>query len=216
MKKYFRIVLGKNHAYADESVKGNDASEKNRFFKKENDFFNVFFNSIDGEDLKEEEKLNKFEKKYLTSKDQVNNFLEQVINVLEFLKLIYSPTESHEFNAAVYQLTNDLPEKKKEARNRSMALLRLTRNMISTSDNSRYLIFNLIIKTGTNYNAVVFVLLNSLWNINKIVFYDEIWQNDKSNEIRPRYLKYINKKVNLSNINEFFHPSNLQNNEENT
>lgn len=190
----------------DESVKGKDSSEKGRFFKKEDDFFSVFFNSIDGEDTPQEElKLFKFEKRFLNNKDDIYKFLKQVIDILEFLKLVYLPLETHEFLQAIYTETSGLPPKKKEEVNKVMALLRLTRNMISASDNSRYLIFSLIIKNGTDYTRVAHILANGLWHINKIVFFDEIWQNDKSNLIRPRYLKYISRDLNFNDIQAFFH-----------
>ena len=76
--------------------------------------------------------------------------------------------------------------------------------MIQMSSNSRYLIFNLAIHLGEVYKTQFFSYTIGIWHINKLVFYDEILLNEKSNVIRTRYLKLIENKIVLQDFKSMF------------
>lgn len=154
--------------------------EKHKFIKDEDDFFKVFFNSIDGTSrTRQSQFLNVFES-YLESDDKIINFLDQVIDLSNFCVDIEKSLDAS--NTFIDKFT------KASEKQKVKALIRLLKSALAQSDNLRFLLFYIVRK----YNTLKYNLVSGIWNIVRIYFYTEIYINEKSNEIRTQYLKYIN------------------------
>lgn len=166
--------------------------EKSGFIKDEDDFFKVFFNSIDGENRTKHTKfLEKFELLFLANDEAIIKFLEEVIVLSNFCNYIKKALDS----------TNDFIDKFKTSdKNKVKALIMLLDSALSQSDNLRFLLFYIVRK----YNTVEYNLVLGIWNIIRIYFYTEIYINEKSNEIRTQYLRYISSDSNGGEVSQLF------------
>lgn len=157
----------------------------NKFVKSEDDYFKVLFNSIKGDDLtKEDEFIELFEFLYLDGDKKIISFLSNAINVVSFYRIIHSSLDANN-NFIKDYFTKDEQDKVK-------ALLRLLMQAIKISDNSRFILFHILIK-NPNYNNSNYTIINSIWNLIRYVLHEEVYRNKKSNVIRTEYLSKIKK-----------------------
>gem|GEM_PF-2112634 len=166
------------------------------FIKNEDDFFKVLFNSIKGDDItSENEFIEIYEKLYLTSDDQILIFLEEVKKVITFYELIFKSLD----------IENQFIEKnfqKSVRKDKVRALLQLLKVALENSDNSRFLLFNLVRKY--DFYDQHELIVQGVWTIIRMVFFEEIFSNTKSNVVRTDFLKKISEiessKLYYSNI----------------
>ena len=156
----------------------------NRYVKSEDDFFKVFFNSIKGDDItKEDEFIELFEKLYLDGDKKIVSFLNNTITVYSFYRIIHSSLDAKNNFTGYF---------KKEEQEKVKALLRLLIQAIKISDNSRFILFHILSK-HPNYHESNYIIVQSLWNLIRYVFHEEVYRNKKSNNIRTEYLARIKK-----------------------
>lgn len=174
--------------------------EDNSYIKSEDDFFKVFFNSLEGNDFtKEEDFIEYFEKKYLLNKETIIDFTTDTLRVMEFLQYIDSALD--EKNKFIDKII-------KNEREKTRALFQLFKRVSKISDNSRFLTFKLILDNPSlTQNSEI--ICKGIFDIVRIVFYHEVLINNKSNKIRIDYLDYI-KQIKSGNIKfgEIFEKSN--------
>lgn len=160
----------------------------NKFVKTEDDFFKVFFNSIKGDDItKEDDFIELFEKIYLDGDKKIISFLDGSITIFSFYKIIHSALDVDNTFIKNYF--------KKEEQDKVKALLRLLIQTIKISDNSRFILFHILSKYQ-NYHESNYVIVQSIWNLIRYVFHEEIYRNKKSNNIRSEYLERVKKSYN--------------------
>ena len=157
----------------------------NNFVKSEDDYFKVLFNSIKGDDItKEDEFIELFESLYLDGDKKIVSFLNNAITVISFYKIIHSSLDANNTFIKNY-FAKDEQEKVK-------ALLRLLIQTINISDNSRFILFHILIK-HPNYHDSNYIIIQSIWNLIRYVLHEEVYRNKKSNVIRTEYLSRIKK-----------------------
>lgn len=180
------------------------------YVKNEDDFFKVFFNSINGDDItKEEDFIDLFSNTFLGGDKNIISFLEQTIHIFEFFKIISSSLDSkNPFITNYFE---------KHEQDKVKALLQLLKQALSISDNSRFLLFYALRKFP-NYKEDNYVLVQSIWNIIRYVYYDEVYKSLKSNIIRTDYLELIkniesgSQSINDSSVvSKFSHNKSLNN-----
>jgi uncharacterized protein with ParB-like and HNH nuclease domain len=155
----------------------------NGFVKNEDDFFKVFFNSIKGDDFtKEEDFIDLFELIYLDGDKKIKSFLDETVNIFSFYKIIYSSLDVNNNFIKNYF--------KKEEQEKVKALLRLLNQTLNISDNSRFMLFH-VLRKNPNYHLSNYLIVQSIWNIIRYVFHEEIYKSKKSNVIRTDYLARI-------------------------
>lgn len=180
------------------------------YVKNEDDFFKVFFNSINGDDItKEEDFIDLFSNSFLNGDKYIISFLEQTIHIFEFFRILSSSLDSK--NSFI---TNYF---EKHEQDKVKALLQLLKQALSISDNSRFLLFYALRKLS-NYKEDNYVLVQTIWNIIRYVYYDEVYKSLKSNIVRTDYLELIksiesgSRKINDSSvISTFSHNKSLNN-----
>lgn len=155
----------------------------NDFVKTEDDFFKVFFNSIKGDDLtKEEDFIELFESTYLDGDKKIISFLNETITIFSFYKIIYSSLDVDNSFIKNYFIKHEQEKVK--------ALIRLLNQALNISDNSRFILFH-ILRKHPNYHDSCYVIIQSIWNLIRYVFHEEIYKSKKSNIIRSDYLARI-------------------------
>jgi hypothetical protein len=157
----------------------------NNFVKSEDDFFKVLFNSIKGDDItKEDEFIELFESLYLDGDKKIISFLNSAITVFSFYKTIHTSLDANNTFIRNYF--------KKEEQEKVKALFRLLIQAINVSDNSRFILFHILIK-NPNYHETNYIIIQSIWNLIRYVLHEEVYRNKKSNIIRTEYLSRIRK-----------------------
>jgi uncharacterized protein with ParB-like and HNH nuclease domain len=153
------------------------------FIKNEDDFFKVLFNSINGDDItSESEFITLYEEKFLKDDASIIEFLEDVQKIIEFCGYLYR----------CLNIGNDFIEKNFKDKKRQLkvrALFQLLNSALDNSDNSRFLLFNLIRKYELFGQHELIV--QGVWTIIRMVFYEEIFSIKKSNAIRIDFMKKI-------------------------
>lgn len=185
----------------------------------EDDFFQVYFNATTGDSLtSDSERMGAFENIIKTESsysinESIRSFLSKILDILNLLKLINRPLEDHSWIKDQVNNTSIFPaltssSSRTQFLEKTTALLHLSKSLITNlSKNSRILIFNLFEKIGNN-NSLSSLQIG-LFNINKIAFYIEVMQNQKSNITRNKYLKFIKEGKNIHNYyTTFFSTSN--------
>lgn len=165
-----------------EIYSGLEFIEEAGYIKSDDDFFKVFFNSLDGNDItKENSFIEIFEKWYLKDDSTILEFIEETIKILNFHKHLNEALDEK----------NIFIEKnfKKEDHVKIRALFQLFRNTLKISDNSRFLFYNLIRRN--NFKGDIYDIPSGLWTIIRIFFYKEVFTVLKSNQIRTDYKKII-------------------------
>jgi len=154
----------------------------NKYVKSEDDFFKVFFNSIKGDDLtKEDEFIELFENLHLDGDKKIDSFLNNTITVFSFYRIIHSSLDAK---------NNFISYFNKEEQEKVKALLRLLIQAIKISDNSRFILFHILTK-HPNYHESNYIIVQSIWNLIRYVFHEEVYRNKKSNNIRTEYLARV-------------------------
>lgn len=166
---------------------------KNKYIKNEDDFFKVFFNSIEGDDITDEDEfIEKFEKIYLNSDENILHFLKEVRKVQKF----------HEYISTILDDKNEFIDKGFEnqaQKDKAKAIVQLLRKTIKFSQNSRVLLYNLIRNYDVKRDA--YTITQSIWNIVRLVYFVEVYENESSNNVRIAYKKLINEiEVNKTNF----------------
>lgn len=153
------------------------------YVKNEDDFFKVLFNSICGHDYTDESDfIELYEEAYLTSDSKIEAFLVEVRKVIQFYEYIQKALDlDNEFIKRNFDNNN----KKRKVR----ALLQVLKNGLAISDNSRFLLFHLIRKNDLFSESDKIV--EGIWTIIRMIYFEEIFENTKSNKIRVDFLKKI-------------------------
>lgn len=152
---------------------------ESHIIKSEDDFFKIFFNSIDGIDRnKNEQFFGQFDDLFST-RDGVFLFLDRVINLLEVFVCIENP--SSETNLILNNVSNS-------RRRNAKAYLHVLYSTIRCSANSRFLLAKSIYEQERFESGIEFFLMDS-WEILKTVINQELGERIPPNEIRTDYLK---------------------------
>ena len=152
---------------------------ESHIIKSEDDFFKVFFNSIDGTGRdKNEQFFEQFDDLFST-RDGVFIFLDRVISLLELFASIENP--SSETNLILNNVSN-------AQRQNAKAYLHVLYSMIRCSANSRFLLAKSIYEKE-RLDLGVETFLNDSWEILKTVINQELGERIPANEIRTDYLK---------------------------
>lgn len=155
---------------------------ENGYVKSEDDFYKVFFNSVNGDNYtREDDFITLFTNKYLQNDTTILSFLEETLKIIGFHKILhYSLNEGDEF-------INSFDKKEQE---KVKALFQLLKSTLDVSDNSRLLLFSVIRK---NHQLIEekYIIIQSIWSIIRIVFHTEIYKNKKSNIIRGEYMELV-------------------------
>lgn len=171
---------------------GLESMEENHHIKNEDDFFKVFFNSISGADITDEnEFIEVFSKNYLKSDETILKFLEETISVQKFYSFLDSSLDSTN-----YFLDNYVP--KEYSKDQIKALFEVLKRSIVLSSNSRFLLFHLIRKQ-TSFKEGSNEIILGIWDIVRLVFLYEVFLSRKSNLIRTDFMDLI-KKINAKEI----------------
>lgn len=153
-----------------------------KFIKEEDDFFKVFFNSINGSNnTKEEQHLEEFEKEFLSSTSKIKDFMQESIKVAEFYYFMYNALDQDNMFVETFERDKD----------KAKSLLRLLDKTLKISANSRLLLFHALRKNLEYLETMNYSLIISLWNIIRIVILTEIVEVNKSNQVRTNYLSLI-------------------------
>ena len=156
-----------------------------KYFKNEDDFFKVFFNSIRGDDFtREGQFMEIFSEIFLKSDKTINRFLDETIQIANFYRIL-----STSLNLKNEFITENFDKKEHQ---KVSALLQLVKKMLNISDNSRFVFFY-ILREFKSYSVDKHMIVQSLWSLVRRVFYFEIAKNQDSNKIRTAYLDYIKK-----------------------
>lgn len=151
----------------------------NGYVKDEDDFYKVFFNSYNGGNFTKEDSFIKFYvDTYLENDSTIIRFVDETIRIVEFYKTLNSNLNSDNQFIKSFE-----PKKQSKVK----AILQVLKNCIEISDNSRFYVFAIIRK----YENIIennYILIQAFWNIIREVFYEEIYKNKKSNEIRTLYM----------------------------
>jgi len=151
-----------------------------KFFKSEDDFFKVFFNSLKGDGFtKVDDFVSFFESEYLKDNESILKFFKEANKILEFYKWISKSIDSDN------KLIESINTRSVKIKVRS--LLQMLKQTIKISSNSRFLLFSLLRNYDSDEN-----LFDGIWNIVRIVFVNELYKDKKSNVIRSEYMKKIN------------------------
>ena len=155
------------------------------FVKTEDDFFKVFFNAIKGDDItKEDDYIELFETLYLEGDKKIISFLNETITIFSFYKIIHTSLDTDNVFVKNYF--------KSEEQEKVKAILRLLNQAINISDNSRFILFHILVK-HPKYHESNYIIIQSIWNLIRYVFHEEVYRSKKSNIIRTEYLTRIKK-----------------------
>ena len=162
-----------------------------KFVKNEDDFFKVFMNIIDdSEDLtKAPDIMSAFEKEYLVSDNDIERFIDEVLKICKYHKIIMS-INNEDFMLSYESNSDDIEITK------IRALFFVFKNVLLISDNSRLLFYKTIKEyynidydmIDDNINSQHYSIFISMFNIIKKVLLKEIILKEKSNETRTDYL----------------------------
>lgn len=160
--------------------------EEEKYIKTEDDFFKVFFNSIKGDDItKEDEYLTLFEDYYLSQgNDKIKSFLAESLKIIDFFKIISTSLDlKNEFiNQKNFNNHGEYQKVK--------ALFQVLRRALELSENTRFLIFKLISKYS-DFDSHKYIIVQGIWKIIRMVFFEEIVANTKSNALRIKFMEFI-------------------------
>jgi hypothetical protein len=160
--------------------------EEEKYIKTEDDFFKVFFNSINGHDYtKEDQFLNLFEDYYLSQgNDKIKSFLAESLKIIDFFKIISTSLDSN--NEFINQKNFNTQIEYKKVK----ALFQVLRRALELSENTRFLIFKLISKYS-DFDTNKYIIVQGIWKIIRMVFFEEIVTNTKSNALRIKFMEFI-------------------------
>ena len=146
------------------------------FVKNEDDFFKVFFNSIKGDNISDEaDFIQLYEDQFLNSDDSITDFLYDVRKVIEFYEYLKRALDSdNQFISKNFE--------KDKYRRKVRALLQVLNSGLAISDNSRFLLFSLVRRY--DFYADSEEIVEGIWNIIRLIFHDEVFENIKSNKVR--------------------------------
>ncbi|MBF91067.1 MAG: hypothetical protein CMP75_04830 [Flavobacteriales bacterium] len=164
---------------------------KNSFFKNEEDFFKVFFNTINKKSISREGKfIQVFEDEYLKKLSKSNDpdfgikkFIEDVLKIIDFYEnvLLNSLSLKNKFVAKFISQNKE--------QHKVRALLQLVKKGLNFSDNSRFLLFDIILKYYDDDQH--YILVQSIYSFCKVVFVYECLKLKKSQEIRNDFLGIV-------------------------
>jgi len=160
--------------------------EEEKYIKTEDDFFKVFFNSITGADItREDEFLTKFEDYYLSQgNDKIKSFLAESLKIIDFFKIISTSLDLNN------EFINHKNFSKQIEYQKVKALFQVLRRALELSENTRFLIFKLISKYP-DFDLHKYIIVQGIWKIIRMVFYEEIVSNTKSNALRIKFMEFI-------------------------
>ena len=208
--RYKCLINCENSEYREELkmlwkqiYKGLDNCVEKKFIKDDEDFFKVLFNTIKRKSISRQEQMMKlFEEKYLyagseSDKDEgIKKFINDTLTIIHFYENIFAKNFSQ--NNFINQFENHEKEKVK-------ALIQLVKNGTSFSDNSRFLLYAIVLKYysienfDNNYN-----LINDLWILVRIIFIKESLTSKKSNTIRNEMLEIVDDNHINWNLKKYF------------
>ena len=183
---------------------GLDSCIENGFIKDEEDFFKVLFNTINRKSISRKDQMLKlFEDKYLNENDEnagIKKFINQTLKILHFYENVFAKNlDTGTHNDFVSQF-NTNQEKSKDK-----ALIQLAKKGTNFSDNSRFLLYAIILR---NYSMedyeLKYVLIQEIWVLCRIIFIKECLNSKKSNVIRNEMLEIVSDNHDSWNLQSFF------------
>ncbi len=184
---------------------GLDLCTENGFIKNDEDFFKIFFNVKKGKSISDEDEMVEyFEIYYLNEEsgyendDGIKFFMKECLTILDFYKNVF-----HKNLDADNSFLNNFSDA--DEQNKVKSLIQLCKKT-SFSENSRFLLFGIILKYYSieNENGTHNALIIDLWIFIRIIFIYECLDNKKSNTIRNNFLKIISDNKNNWNLKSYF------------
>ena len=158
-----------------------------KFFKNDEDFFKVLFNTLNAESISsEEEMMDLFEQDFKEKgNDGIFNFLDIVCKILDFYINVLN-NRLHENNTFTNFFNQNNQKKKVES------LLQVLFYAQKISSNSRFLLFKIILEShNIGDTQANFQIIQEIWCLIRIVYIEETLNSNKSNIIRNNMLKVI-------------------------
>tara|TARA_B100000900_G_scaffold294607_1_gene253346 strand:- start:965 stop:3049 length:2085 start_codon:yes stop_codon:yes gene_type:complete len=185
---------------------GLDKCIENGYIKDEEDFFKILFNTIKMQSIsRQDQMIRLFEDRYINQNDEndensgIKEFVNQSLTILHFYENVFAKNLGDEHNDFVNQFQTHEKSKIK-------ALIQLAKKGTKFSDNSRFLLFAIILRNYSieDYESK-YILAQEIWVLCRIIFIKECLQNKKSNAIRTEILDIISVNHNSWNLQSFFH-----------
>ena len=172
---------------------GIDYCIESKYFKSDEDFIKVFFNTKKGKSItSEKDIIDWFNVYYLSDEAKIEekllHFTGEIILVLEFYnEVLEKSLDSKNEFLELYQ---------KDRKKNIQALLQLVKR-IRFSDNARFLLFAIILQSYKNNKKEYKDLIpKELWVLVKTTFVLECLENEKSNIIRNNFLSIVRENKN--------------------
>ena len=142
-------------------------------------FYKTLFLGLSGQELPENDDiLEYFSENYLKTQDTLDNFFSTARSVIKMFKEIQDPTRPESFIKL-------FPETE---RAKVISLFQVVRRSIEESKNTNQLVVNITSKFSPDQK---YAIVQSLWNIVRLVLLKDVLANDKSNIIRGDFNKLI-------------------------
>lgn len=163
-------------------ISGDVSSTGEKYFDNEDRFFDYFLRAISGEDVSGDIELLKILDDEVLSRNRTQEFLNDAKNVLEFYACIRKRLDSD--NEFLDKLDENINS------NKVKALLQIIYKSVKASKNSNLLYIHIIKNNYNKYeNNIDFI--NKLYFVLKIVFFQELFLDTKSNYTRIEYHRLI-------------------------
>lgn len=160
--------------------------------KSEDDFFKVFINSINGDDItKEDLFLQRFEDIYLNSGDEkILQFVDEALDVIKFYSIMnnWISKDNEYISGFPIQLQSKV-----------RGLLHLLKRTLDVSDNCRFLLFYMVRNVNFNISQNN-TMADWIWGMIKYIFIEEVLENVKSNILRVKIMDIIKDRIALNQI----------------
>ena len=143
-------------------------------------FYKTLFLGLSGQELPENDDiLEYFSENYLKTQDTLENFFSTARSVIEMFKVIQNPI------IIPGSFISHFPETEQA---KVVSLFQVVRRSVEESKNTNQLVVNITSKFSLDEK---YLIVQSLWNIVRLVLLKDVLANDKSNIIRGDFNKLI-------------------------
>ena len=155
-----------------------------KFIKSDEDLIKIYFESKLGDEISNDEYLDKFDSECLKNYDSLNKFFHDLIKITEFFIDISNPDTS-KFISSFKSTKND-----KKVRAITQVLL----SFLNIYKNPIRLVFCLL--TKYDYSKENNIVIGGIWEILKLAYYKNLVVGEQGNKIRSDFNLYIRKIIN--------------------
>lgn len=158
-----------------------DSSSITTLFSNHTEFYKTFFLGINGKEESDPDVVvNNFERKFLNDYAGLEAFFKHVNSAITLFQAIQSPLNN--------RLVSKFPSHQKTS---VKGLLQVTRRTIIESKQSRQLIINISYHFDATVDANGYPIVQSLWNVIRLVYLKSVVRNEKPQSIRNDFNKII-------------------------